>query len=336
MARHKTYSQTTWRRILLLLFVLGPSGIAPCSVLAGTIYASGQLLIPAVPGVHDDLRENRIFVIDTTTGNATPVSPVVSGTPAALAGAPDGRLFGFQNGSIGVVNPATAAFTPIGSSTGLNVTGLDITADGRGFVVPFTGVRQLNRIDINSGVATPVGSPTAIGASLDAHFGLAPGTSQPFIIGLGSVGPQLYGVDLETGRTNLISIDPNTGIATVIGIPDAVASANGGGYSGFAAMTGVDENGDGKFDALFGNVNFFDDNDPATPTVRLGGVARYNLTDGTWSLVGTNPGLIFFGFGSSPAHVPEPRSAVLFLIAAGIVCWFCWRKNDAASVCGSA
>ena len=64
---------------------------------------------------------------------------------------------------------------------------------------------------------------------------------------------------------------------------------------------------DGQFDALFGNVNFIDDdNDPATPVQRLGGIARYDLSNGSWDLVGTNPALFSFGFGASPAAVPEP------------------------------
>lgn len=53
----------------------------------------------------------------------------------------------------------------------------------------------------------------------------------------------------------------------------------------------------------------------ATSTIRLGGVARLDLTTGTWSLVGTNPGVIFFGFCSSPAAVPTPSSLLLFLAA---------------------
>ncbi len=37
--------------------------------------------------------------------------------------------------------------------------------------------------------------------------------------------------------------------------------------------------------------------------------------DGTWSLVGTNPGVIFFGFGSSPALEPTTPA----LLAIGVV-----------------
>ncbi|WP_206352354.1 PEP-CTERM sorting domain-containing protein [Tautonia rosea] len=41
----------------------------------------------------------------------------------------------------------------------------------------------------------------------------------------------------------------------------------------------------------------------------MGGIARYDLDDGTWSLDGTNPGLILFGLGATV--VPEPSSLVM-------------------------
>ena len=65
---------------------------------AATIYASGQRLISAVPGVHDDLRENFIYALDSSTGIATPVSPETTGLPSALAGTADGGLLGFASG----------------------------------------------------------------------------------------------------------------------------------------------------------------------------------------------------------------------------------------------
>jgi hypothetical protein len=42
---------------------------------AAIFSASGQRLTPAVPGVHDDIRENFIYAIDSNTGIATPSSP---------------------------------------------------------------------------------------------------------------------------------------------------------------------------------------------------------------------------------------------------------------------
>lgn len=67
------------------------------SVQAATIYASGQRFIPAVPGEHDDIRENFIYEINTQTGVAIPISPETSGLPSALAGTSDQRLLGFQS-----------------------------------------------------------------------------------------------------------------------------------------------------------------------------------------------------------------------------------------------
>ncbi len=286
---------------------------------AGTIYASGQLLIPGDPGIppgepgHDDTRENYVYQIDTLTGTATPMSPVTSGLPAALAGTLDQRLLGFSGGQLTQVDPSTANQSPIGANNGLSATGFEVLPDNRGFLTPFDGgfsTQQLFGIDIATGTASPISaSATEIGDAIDNAAGNPLGTADPFIISLGAVGTTLYGIDLDTD--SLIALDSDTGAASVIG---AVGAVGGGAYSGFAALTGVDEDADGTFDALFGAVNFFDDDgDPDTAVQRLGGVARYDLTDGTWSLVGTNPGVIFFGFGSSP--VPEPAAFSLLAIA---------------------
>jgi len=310
---------------------------------AAAIYATGQLLIPGDPGIppgqpgHDDRRENYVYRIETSTGVATPVSPVTTGLPAALAGTADQRLIGFSSGQLVQIDPLTAVQTQIGGNNGLNATGLEILPDNRGFLVPFNSnfdTQQLFGINLATGVAHPISaSATQIGDAIDAAAGNSPGTSQPFIIGLGAVGQMLYGVDLDTN--SLIALDSGTGAASVVGSVGAVGSVGGGLYSGFAAMTGVDEDLDGFFDALFGNVNFFNhDNNPATPTQRLGGVARYDLSDGTWSLVGTNPGVIFFGFGSSPAvqPVPEPASwlAGMAAFAVGFAYWITLRRPRSA------
>lgn len=280
------------------------------SLSAQTIYASGQLFIPADP-THNDIRENRIYAIDVHTGQATPTSPVLSGTPPALAETSDGRLLGFNSGQLGQVNVATGGFTPIGSPAGISGTGLDILADGRAYTATLGANARLYQLNTTTGAASAVGNPGVLGRSLDAAFGLAPGTSQPFIIGLGSVGNTLYGVDLETGRTNLVAIDVTAGTATPIGAVNALGVLGGGRYSGFSAMTGVDENSDGTFDALYGNVNF--DSLSPNPQNRIGALARYDLTTGTFAIIGQNPGLIYFGFGSSPAAVPEPGSIALFV-----------------------
>jgi hypothetical protein len=169
-----------------------------------------------------------------------------------------------------------------------------------------------------------VGSQTATGDAIDSAQGSVLGTAEPFIISLGSVGNRLYGVDLDS--YSLIRFNPDTGSAAVVGSVGSVVSGDRSIYSGFSALTGVDTDQDGFFDSLFGNANFIDhDNDRNTPTQRLGGIVRYDLTEGTWTLVGTNPGVIFFGFGSSPASVPEP--GLLLAILTTAVVGFGLRRN---------
>lgn len=281
----------------------GGTDMFVAKLIVPTILATGQRL------TSDGARQNFIYAIDVISGNASPLSPPIAAPPPGLAGTPDGRLLAVSNNQLGHLDPRTGQFTAIGAPLGVEATNLDVLTDGRVFIVPFRGSRQLHRVE-PTGEAIPVGAPTSIGQAIDAAAGLPAGTSQPFIIGLGSVGQTIYGVSLETNRTCLVAIDPDTGAARVVGGPNAVSAANDGRYSGFAALTGVDENGDGQFDGLYGSVNFFDDDaNPNTPVVRFGGVARFDLSNGTWSIVGSNPGVIFFGFGAMPEPAPGSRTA---------------------------
>jgi len=298
--------------IIAVAWLLACAASLPAS--AATIFATGQN-----NGDPSHTSGNYYYSIDTTTGIATPISPMLSGSSPAGLATVGTQLVGYKDGQHGTIDPVAGVFTPVGVSNGLSVTGYEVLG-GYGYGVPTSGAeRRLQRIDLATSAATPLGVGTPIADALDTFFGNAPGTNAPFTIGLGSVGGTLYGVHLGTGKNNLVALDPTTGNATVIGAPNAVGTSGNPGlgtYSGFAAMTGVDENSDGVFDALFGNVNFYDpDGGGPLTSQRLGGIARYDLSDGTWSLVGTNPGLIFFGMGS--IAVPEPSSLAL-LVAAGV------------------
>ncbi|MEL6555158.1 MAG: PEP-CTERM sorting domain-containing protein [Cyanobacteria bacterium J06621_11] len=306
--------------------LLGALLLTP-SAEAAIFYATGQRLTQAVPGVHDDIRENFLFAVDSTTGTATPVSPETSGLPSALAGTADQRLLGYQfSGQLVEIGLDSATQTPIGEPTDLSATSFDILEDGRGFIVPFDedfNTQQLHQIDITTGAAAPLGSSQAVGDAIDSARSTQSGPATPFLISLGSVDNSLYGIDLDTD--SLIQLDPETGGAAVVGEVGAITADDRTVFSGFAALTGVDTDTDGQFDALFGNVNFIDDdNDPDTPVQRLGGIARYNLSNGSWDLVGTNPGVIFFGFGASPAAVPEP-GVLLGLLSVGVLGW--WKRR---------
>lgn len=289
---------------------------------AGTVYATGQLFIPADP-THDDLRENRYYALDTITGRATPVSPVLSGgSPAGLGATPDGQLFGTGgNGQLVSVDPFTGVQTPLSAPTDAS-TGFDILGDGRAYkIVPSGPSASVQPFQVNllTGAQTSVGSASAISGAFNAAFGAS--TTNPQIISLGSLGNTLYGINLQSGRTNLFSFNVDTGVAQVIGAQNAIGGFAGGRYSGFSALTGVDENNDGSFDTLFGNINF--DAQSPNPQNRIGALARFDLQTGTFNVVGQNPGLIFFGMASVPGNravvgsaVPEPGTlALLGLLA---------------------
>ena len=304
----------------VILFAAAPGE----PVAAAVIYATGQ-------NNGDPTHSSGLFyyAIDTDTGDATPLAPITGGNSAGLAGTPDGRLLGFRSNRVIEINPFTGATSNVSPViVGFSTTSLDVTRDGTIYATPVSGDRRLHRIDPGAGTATPVGPENAIGNALDAFYGTPAGTTAPFIIGLGSItrdvnvgtaanpnfvlSDTLYGIHLDDAN-QLVAVTQQAGFASVVGPLDSVSggSTPPGDYSGFAAMTGVDTDGDGLHDTLYGNVNF-DDADPTLPNGRLGGVARYDLTDGTFELVGANPGVIFLGFGSP---VPEPASLGLLAFA---------------------
>lgn len=287
-------------------------------VLASSVVVGAPIIIATGQNNGDPTHAsgNFFYSINTLTGFATPISPMINGpTPSGLASTADGRLLGYTSGGLVEIDPFAGTWTTVAPSAGLTFTGFDVVGN-TGYGVPVSGGdRRLHSIDLTSGAATPRGSPSAIGGALDAFYGVTDGTTSPFVIGLGSVGAPgvatLYGVHLQSGGNQLLAIDPITGEASVVGALNSVGTSGNpgdGAYSGFAAMTGVDEDGDGVYDALFGNANFFDpDGSGPLGSQRFGGVVRYDLSDGTWDLVGSNPGIIFFGFASI---IPSPGAAL--------------------------
>lgn len=285
------------------------AGICLAAVLpagAATIYASGRNTVATNYPVG-----NYYYSIDTNTGIATPISPALSTAAPTGLGAVGSQLVGFKDGTHGTVNPFTGTFTPVGTNNGLTLSGYEVF-NGYGYGVPSSGTeRRLQQIDITTSMTVAIGTGNSIGSTMDVFYGNLAGTNSPSILSLGSVGNTLYGVNSGTGKNNLFALDTITGGATILGTPNAVATSGNPGatYSGFAALTGVDENGDGIYDSLYGNVNFYnpDGSGPAAEQ-NYGGVVKYDLANGTWNLVGSNSGILFFGFGSP---VPEPGTTAL-------------------------
>lgn len=275
---------------------------------AAVIFATGQLRSDG----HAHASGNYVFRIDADTGKATPVTGVINRpVPAALAGTTSERLIGFTGGRLVQIDTYADTWTPFAPASGISAFGLEIVG-GSAYTLPFDAAfetQQLHRIDLVSGVATASGAASAAGDAIDLALGRALGTAEPFIIGLGAVGNTLYGVDLDT--YSLIAFDPASGTAALVGAPGAVTAGDRSIYAGFSALTGFDRDDDGVFDELLTTVNFTVEGNVST---RLGGIGRFNLGDGSFDLIGTNPGVIFFGLGS--VAVPEPGWLIVPALAA--------------------
>ncbi|MFN7171354.1 MAG: hypothetical protein ACK4P3_01010 [Fimbriimonadaceae bacterium] len=282
-------------RILSLAFLA--TAVAAGSS-AQTIWATGN----EVPG------QNRLYAINARTGVAIEVAPV-SATFAAFAANQNGQLVAINSQVLGILSKLDFTFNPVTTITGLSSTGLDILAEGK-IVGTTTGASAtLFEVDPVTGNTIVIGQSGGIKTQLDDHFGVS---TSPFIIGLGSIGNTVYGINIESNRTNLVGLNATSGVATVFGANNAVGAT---GYSGFAAMTGVDTSGNGQYDAIFGGASFLNSN-------RVGAVLRHNTTSGVPTLVGTNTGLLYFGMGSSP-RAPQPNA--LFWMNSGTGVAISWQ-----------
>jgi hypothetical protein len=298
---------------------MGSLGAQATSVL----YAVGQAFSPG----HGHHTGNYLWSIDLGTGAASQIAPISTGI-AGLATAPDGTLYGRSGLDLYTIDTSDASLSLVGSAAAGSSTSLEIMPDGRAFTLPFNDVfdtAQLHALDLATGEQTGIGSPTALLDAIDLAFPGRDMTYGPFSISLGSVGDRLYGLDLETNT--LLEIDPDTGDAVVNGAYNAAAMETVDGYwSGFAGLTGVDYDSDGINDALYGVANYY--YDAATDTTSaMGAIARFDLADSTWSLVGQNDDIIFYSLAAGSAPVPEPTTMAL-LGMGGVMLAIRHRKRD--------
>lgn len=298
---------------LLAAAALALAAAFPAAAAQVVLYAVGQ----AFGAGHNHDTGNFLWSISLNNGHASQIAPISTGI-AGLATAPDGTIYGRSGTALYTVDPYTAAIELVGTATVPgSATSLDILPDGRAYALPFNAdfdTAQLFQVDLGTGEQTPIGDPNAITTAIDTAFPERDMTYGPFIISLGSVGEFLYGMDLETNT--LIEIDPDTGDALALGDYDAAAmETDEGRWSGLAGLTGVDTNGDGVNDELYGVANYyqtFADNSSSA----MGAIIRYDILTSRWDLVGTNPDVIFYSLTAGQV-VPEPATMTLLGLGAG-------------------
>ncbi|MBM3844741.1 MAG: hypothetical protein FJ405_00450 [Verrucomicrobia bacterium] len=263
---------------------------------------------------------HRIYELDPTTGKATPLPSSFSPEPAGLAATADGRLLALdlphahgpepapEQSTLLEIDPYKGFLTKL-ATVPVEATGFDIFPDGRAFTIPLPGGSapvQVHSVNLATGAVAPIGGASAIDDAFNAAFGSAPAANKR-ATQLASVSNSLYAVVRHGSTANLVRFDAATGVATVLGTPNAVNTANGGAYRGIPGLSGHDSDGDGQFDELFGVLNYHDhDGDPDTHFQVIGALVKFNLADGTWSIVGRNPGLLFSGLASTKQLNPTP------------------------------
>lgn len=292
-----------------------------------TTTAHGQTVV-ALSQLASESPQRRFAQIDAQTGVIASVSPLGPTSYAGLGAAPDGQFFGLTWAfntisklySLDVTTNMSTLIGDMVGEPGISFQSLDVMSDGRAYAVSTATITlfpQLFSVNLQTAAITAVNEQQTISDAI-----IAAGGDGFFanVGALGSVGNRLYAVDVRT--SSLVELDPDSGAASVVGgtagsllsgeLTSGISRAR---YSAFTALTGVDTNRDGKFDALFMGVNRFDDdNDAATPGITLGGVAKVDTTTGLWELVGTNPGYAYASFGSGP--VPEPATAGMTALVA--------------------
>ncbi len=285
-------------------------------LIGGALQAAAPGKLYAIGGFDPDdtgMVAHRLYELDPATGKATPLPGSFGPEPSGLAATADGRILALEiahsdgsepapeESALLEIDPFKGFLTKLATVPAM-ATGFDIFPDGRAFTIPLPdGVApvQLHTVSLGAGSLTAIGSASAIDDAFAAAFGSSPAANKR-ATQLGSVGGHAYAVVRHGTLANLVRFDPATGAATVLGAANAVTTANGGSYRGIPGLSGRDSDGDGQFDELYGVLNYHDhDGDPETYFQVIGALVRFNLVDGTWSIVGTNPGLLFSGLAST-------------------------------------
>jgi hypothetical protein len=196
----------------------------------------------------------------------------------------DGKLYGLDSQQPGAhlwqINTTTAVTTDLGS---VGQSAIDATADASGKMYALSQDTNAVFYTLNP----PTTSPTVVGSS---------GITGTGLLAVNASGTQIFtgALDPVTGTTDLYSVNPTTGVATLVG------------DTGFFIINGLFVNG-----TLYG----FDDNTNAIVTINTTTGAGTQV--GTYNIGSTNgvPDAILASAPFQAAAVPEPSSVVLGLIA---------------------
>ncbi len=213
------------RHLLLIDPATGAATVVASNVGGGAGY--NDLALNPVTGVlygSQALNSSGLYTIDTVSFAETFVGGL-GGNVRALVWSPDGATFyGFRDSTFGSINPATAAFTPIGDP-GIGVVGGMAFQPGTGTLFAVTnnrGAVGLYTIDPLTAAATLIGNPGNDYNSLEfladgtllagvGRFGATPG----FLVELDplTAAPTLIGATVPSGFQNLTGLEslPATG-----------------------------------------------------------------------------------------------------------------------------
>lgn len=295
-----------------------------CLCLVPSKPGAGQSIV-AVTRLTPTSTEYVFTSIDIHTGKTTVISPASPSLYAGL-GSVGQSVFATLGVSLSTnlyqVDIRSNTPTLVGTMPNATYSALDIMANGTAYTISRNSNNpQLYSVDLSTAATTAIGTPDSLRDPFVALGGRAPS-----LLGLGSVGAKLYAVENFSSQRSLLEIDPITGDARIVGgqlgllasgtLSNGLARSR---YSAFGAgLAGVDTDGDGDFDQLFGAVNSFDDdNDSTTPTVSIGGLGLFDLNTGLWELVGTNPGQSHSAMAFLP--VPEPTAVGPLSLALALI-----------------
>lgn len=177
------------------------------AALAAALFGSGTAM--AASNIWIDDSSGNIGIVDSATGAVTLIGN--SGqTLTDIAFDPGASLWGITFGNLYSVNTGTGLATQVGGALGASLNGLTFGHDGTLYGSGGTGVYTINTV---TGAATLIGTGT--GLSKNSAGDLA------FNNGI------LYESVTDGTNSDLVSIDPVTGLGTIIGQMAADAGVYG-------------------------------------------------------------------------------------------------------------